>query len=166
GNDISAQMLTQNHWNNQLKSHCTFCHQLGNQLTRTLDDVYKGDPSVHTATEAWDRRLQGGVRGNSMYGALSTMGKDPTLKTLVDWTDRIAKGELPPAPARPKGLERNVVVTLWDVGDDHPFMRDQISTDKNHPTVNGYGRNDAVNAGHGQRVALDTREHSTVAFDP
>jgi hypothetical protein len=35
-------MLTQNHWINTLKSGCNFCHQLGNNLTRTLDDVYKG----------------------------------------------------------------------------------------------------------------------------
>ena len=28
----------------------------------------------------------------------------------------------------PKGIERNLVVTLWDVGDDHSFMHDEIST--------------------------------------
>ena len=129
-------MLTQNHWINTLKSGCNFCHQLGNQLTRTLDDVYKGDPTVKTPLEAWDRRLKGGVRGNSMYGTLGTMGMPGTLKVLADWSDRIAKGEVPPAPPRPKGVERNIVVTLWDVGDDHSFMHDEISTDKNHPTVN------------------------------
>src|SRR5438093_10047849 len=104
GNGMSAQMLTQNHWINQLKSNCNFCHQLGNKLTRSLDHVYKADSSVHNSIEAWDRRLKGGVRGNSMYGALGTMGKDPTLKTFADWTDRIAKGEVPPAPQRPKGI--------------------------------------------------------------
>jgi len=32
-----------------------------------------------------------------------------------DWTDRIAAGELPFAkPERPQGIERNVVLTLWD----------------------------------------------------
>jgi len=165
GNGMNAQMLTQNHWINQLKSNCNFCHQLGNNLTRTLDDVYKGDPSVHTATEAWDRRLQGGVRGNSMYGALSTMGKDPTLKVLSDWTDRIAKGEVPPAPARPKGIERNIVVTLWDVGDDHSFMHDEISTSKQNPTVNAGGPVYAVSAGHGQLVVMDPKENSTYSID-
>jgi len=82
GNGLGAQMLTQNHWINQLKSGCNFCHQLGNQLTRSLDHVYKADPSVHTSVEAWDRRLKGGVRGNSMYGTLSTMGNPGTLKQL------------------------------------------------------------------------------------
>ena len=35
------------------------------------------------------------------------------LKMFADWTDRIAKGEVPEAPPRPTGVERNVVVTLW-----------------------------------------------------
>ncbi len=83
------------------------------------------------------------------------MGKDPSLKTFSSWTERIDAGEVPPAPPRPAGIERNIVATLWDVGDDHSFMHDQISTDKNHPTVNGGGRNYAVNAGHGQLVVLD-----------
>jgi hypothetical protein len=72
------------------------------------------------------------------------MGKDPSLKVFADWTDRISKGEVPSAPPRPKGIERNIVATLWDVGDDHSFMHDQVSTDKNHPTVNGGGRVYAV----------------------
>jgi hypothetical protein len=100
GNGFGPTMLSQNHWINTLKSGCNFCHQLGNQLTRTLDDVYKGDPSVKTPLEAWDRRLKGGVRGNAMYGTLGTMGMPGTLKVLADWSDRIAKGEVPPAPPR------------------------------------------------------------------
>ena len=93
------------------------------------------------------------------------MGKDPSLKSFADWTDRIAKGEVPPAPQRPKGIERNIVATLWDVGDDHSFMHDEISTDKNHPTVNGGGPVYAVSAGHGQLVVLDPKENSTFAID-
>jgi hypothetical protein len=165
GNGFGPTMLSQNHWINTLKSGCNFCHQLGNQLTRTLDDVYKGDPAVKTPLEAWDRRLKGGVRGNAMYGTLGTMGMPGTLKVLADWSDRIAKGEVPPAPPRPKGVERNVVVTLRDVGDDHSFMHDEISTDKNHPTVNGGGPVYAVNAGHGQLVIMNPKENSTYAID-
>ena len=164
-NGIGATMLTQNHWINTLKSNCNFCHQLGSGITRDLDHVMKAHPEAKTPTEAWEWRLGTGVRGNSMYGALISMGKDPSLKSFADWTDRIAKGDVPPAPARPKGIERNIVATLWDVGDDHSFMHDQISTDKNHPTVNGGGRVYAVNAGHGQLVVLDPRENSTIAYD-
>ena len=79
GNGLGPTMIDQNHWINSLKSGCNFCHQLGNQLTRTLDDVYKGDPSVKTPLEAWDRRLKGGVRGDSMYATLGTMGNGGTL---------------------------------------------------------------------------------------
>jgi hypothetical protein len=165
GNGMGTTMTDQAHWINTLKSNCNFCHQLGNALTRDVTHVEKAHPDAKTSTEAWEWRLGTGVRGNSMYTALGQMGKDPSLKTFADWTDRVAKGEVPPAPPRPKGVERNVVVTLWDVGDDHSFMHDQISTDKNHPTVNAYGRNYAVNAGHGQLVILDQRENSTTAID-
>ena len=37
------------------------------------------------------------------------------FKYLGDWTERVAKGELPDAkPTRPQGVERNIVVTLRD----------------------------------------------------
>ena len=90
GNGVGASMLTQNHWINSLKSGCNFCHQLGNKLTRTLDDVYKGEPAINTPFAAWDRRLHGGVRGDAMYGTLSTMGHDASLKVFADWTERIS----------------------------------------------------------------------------
>jgi hypothetical protein len=165
GNGIGRTMTDQNHWVYQLKSGCNFCHQLGNAETRNLDHVFAAKPELKTSVEAWEWRLGTGVRGNSMYGVLTTQGKDPSLKAYADWTDRIAKGEVPPAPARPKGVERNLVVTLWDVGDDHSFMHDEISTDKQHPTVNGYGRVYAVSAGHGQLVVMDPRENNTFSVD-
>jgi len=165
GNGTGTRMQIQNHWINSLKSDCNFCHQLGNQLTRTLDDVFKAKPDLKTHAEAWEWRLGVGVRGTNMYSVLTTQGKETSLKTFSDWTQRIANGEVPPAPPRPKGIERNIVATLWDVGDDHSFMHDQISTDKNHPTVNGGGRVYAVNAGHGQLVVMDPRENNTFAMD-
>src|SRR3989441_6734233 len=165
GNGLSTTMLSQNHWINSLKSDCNFCHQLGNQLTRSVDHVFKAKPELKTSAEAWEWRLGTGVRGTSMYGVLNNQGKDPSLKVYADWTDRIAKGEVPMAPPRPKGIERNVVVTLWDVGDDHSFMHDEIATDKNHPTVNSGGPVYAVSAGHGQLVVVDPKENSTYSID-
>ena len=121
-----------------------------------MKHVFAAKPELKTHTEAWEWRLGVGVRGTNMYGLLGQMGKDPTLKSLADWTEAIDRGEVPELkPARPTGIERNVVATLWDVGDDHSFMHDQISTDKNHPTVNAGGPNYAVNAGHGQLVILN-----------
>src|SRR5580693_3069300 len=165
GNGLGRGMITQDHWINSLKSGCNFCHQLGNALTRDTKHVFAAKPELKTDTEAWEWRLGTGVRGTNMYSLLGQMGKDPTLKALSDWTQGIEAGAVPPAPPRPTGIERNIVATLWDVGDDHSFMHDQISTDKNIPTINGGGRNYAVNAGHGQLVVLDTAENSTFSLD-
>src|SRR5256885_340144 len=71
-----------------------------------------------------------------------------------------AKSEFPGT-----GPERNVVVTLGDVGDDHSFMHDEIATDRRHPTVNAGGPIYAVSAGHGQLVVLNPKENSTFALD-
>jgi hypothetical protein len=165
GNGLGANMLTQNHWINSIKSDCNFCHQLGNAETRDIEHVLKAKPELKTHAEAWEWRLGTGVRGTSMYGVLNNQGKERSLKTYADWTERIAKGEVPPAPPRPKGIERNLVVTLWDVGDDHSFMHDEASTDKNHPTVNANGKIYAVSAGHGQLVELDPNENLTRTID-
>jgi hypothetical protein len=165
GNGLGPNMLTQSRWINSLKSDCNFCHQLGNQLTRSVDHILKAKPELKTHAEAWEWRLGTGVRGTSMYGVLTNQGKERSLKTYADWTERVAKGEVPAAPPRPKGIERNLVITLWDVGDDHSFMHDEVATDKNHPTVNANGRVYAVSAGHGQLVMLDPNENSTRALD-
>jgi hypothetical protein len=161
GNGLGPNMLSQNHWINSLKSDCNFCHQLGNQLTRSVDHVFKAKPELKTHAEAWEWRLGTGVRGTSMYGVLNNQGQTRSLKVYADWSERVAKGEVPPAPPRPTGIERNLVLTLWDVGDDHSFMHDLASTDKNRPTVNPNGAVYAVSAGHGSLVVLNQRTNST-----
>ena len=160
-NGIGAAMQSQGHWINSLKSDCNFCHQLGNQLTRSVDHVLKAKPELKTHAEAWEWRLGTGVRGTAMYSVLNNQGQSRALKVYSDWTERVAKGEVPPAPPRPRGNERNIVLTLWDVGDDHSFMHDQVATDKNRPTVNPYGNIYAVSAGHGSLVMLNPRTNST-----
>ena len=51
-----------------------------------------------------------------------------------------AKGELPFAqPPRPQGVERNIVVTLWDWSRPTAYMHDLTPTDRRNPTVNAYG---------------------------
>jgi hypothetical protein len=162
---LGGTMLTQNHWINSIKSDCNFCHQLGNQLTRTVDEVLRIKPEIKTHNDAWEWRLGTGVRGTNMYTVLTNQGKERSLRVYADWSERVAKGELPPAPPRPKGIERNLVVTLLDVGDDHSFMHDVATTDKNRPTVNAWGPAYAVNAGHGQLVVTDPLENSTYALE-
>ena len=75
GNGVAPGMLTQNHWINSLKSDCNFCHQLGNQLTRSVDHVFKAKPELKTHDDAWEWRLGVGVRGDNMYGVLTTQGQ-------------------------------------------------------------------------------------------
>ena len=78
---------------------CTACHQLGNKATREIPKVLGTFPS----TAAWERRVQSGQAGGQMLGGITNLGKDRTLGVFADWTDRIAKGEIPPTPASPAG---------------------------------------------------------------
>lgn len=159
GNGIAPDMLTQKHWLNNQKSSCNFCHQLGNEITRTLDHMEH--LNFASAEEAWTYRTTLGVRGSSMAGAFSTFGQAAAARVFADWSNRIEAGEVPTAPERPQGIERNVVVTLWDWGVDQSFMHDEIATDKNDPTVNAWGPVYAVSSGHGKLTVLDPVDNDT-----
>ena len=164
GNGMGTRMLSQAHWLDSLKSDCNFCHQLGSRQTRTVDHVFEAKPELTTHEEAWEWRLGTGVRGNQMYSVLRLQGMEASLDVYADWTERIAAGELPPAPPRPQGIERNLVLTLWDVGSDKTFMHDLVSTDKNNPGVNAGGpdlrREFGARAarGHGPRSERELRQ--------
>src|SRR5262245_24111192 len=56
-NGLGPAMLTQNHWINSLKSDCNFCHQLGNQLTRSVDHIFQATPELKTHEDAWEWRV-------------------------------------------------------------------------------------------------------------
>ena len=159
GNGISPGMESQKQWIDNLKGGCHLCHQIGNEVTRTLTHLQPLD--FTSSVEAWDHRVQVGVRGGSMNNTLNRFGRERALEVFSDWTDRIAAGEVPPAPPRPQGVERNLVVTLWDWGVETSYMHDEITTDKNRPTVNAGGPVYAVSSGHGKVTVLDPYEHST-----
>ena len=74
-----------------------------------------------------------------MTGGLNNMGRERALAMFADWTDRIAAGEVPPAPPRPQGVERNVVITQWDWADPKAYLHDEVSTDRRNPTLNANG---------------------------
>ena len=135
GNGISPAMQSQAHWIAGL-TLCVSCHQLGNQATREIPTSLG---TFDSTVAAWNRRVQSGVRGPVMSAALSRFGRQRILGLLADWSDRIAGGEVPPAPPRPEGVERNVVITLWDWSDQYSFNHDSVSTDKRDPTVNANG---------------------------
>jgi len=137
GNGIPANMRSQAQWLRQLKSGgCLACHQLGNKATREIPAALGSFPSL---AAAWDRRIQSGQAGGGMSNALNQFGRQRVLAMFADWSDRIAAGEVPPAPPRPRGIERNVVITQWDWADPKAYLHDLVSTDRRNPTVNANG---------------------------
>ena len=132
-----AGNMTQQRWLGQMKNlGCVGCHQLGQLSTRTVPATLG---TFASGAEAWQRRVQSGQAGEMMFGQLNGLGP-ASFKYLGDWTDRVARGELPRTkPERPQGAERNVVVTLRDWMDDKHYLHDLISSDKRHPTVNSNG---------------------------
>lgn len=137
------EKLTQYQWLDSMKINgCVNCHQLGTLATRTFPkNVPHPLGNFTTSEEAWFRRLQSGQGGETMFNiAVKELGAAP-LRYFADWTDRIAKGELPHAkPPRPQGVERNIVVTTWDWLNDKHYLHDLIASDRRYPTVNAYGR--------------------------
>lgn len=134
---ISERMKSQAEWVRQVKTDgCVTCHQLGNKATREIPQQLGSFPST---AAAWQRRILSGQAGANMGGGLATFGRQRALQMFADWTDRIAAGELPPVPPRPQGMERNVVVTLWDWAEPTEYFHDEAATDKRDPTVNGNG---------------------------
>ncbi|HMC58958.1 MAG TPA: carboxypeptidase-like regulatory domain-containing protein [Candidatus Solibacter sp.] len=137
GNGISPNMKSQAQWLELIKTDsCWSCHQLGNKATR---EIPKALGNFDSPAKAWERRIQSGQAGGNMLGGIGQLGKDRALAMFADWTSRIAAGELPPAPPRPQGVERNVVITEWDWANPKAYLHDEISTDKRNPTVNANG---------------------------
>jgi len=137
GNGINPNIKSQGQFLDLIRTDsCWSCHQLGTKATRELSPALG---NFDSPAKAWERRVQSGQAGGQMLGSINNMGKDRALAMFGDWTSRIAKGELPTAPARPQGVERNVVVTQWDWSSAKAYMHDEIATDKRNPTVNANG---------------------------
>jgi len=85
---------------------------------------------------------------------------------LADWSDRVAAGEVPrEAPARPTGVERNVVATVRDWSNPKAYLHDLSGTDRRDPTVNGYGRlYGAPELSTDEMPILDPRTNSATVF--
>jgi hypothetical protein len=130
-----AVIQTQANWIATIKN-CEICHQLGTRITREISPALG---VFDSSTEAWDRRIRMGQLGSGTARNMATLGREHAESILAAWTDRIAKGEIPPAPPRPVGVERNLVVTMWDVGTPVTFAHDLYATDKRHPDSNAYG---------------------------
>jgi hypothetical protein len=137
GNGINPNVKSQAEWLRMIKSGgCTACHQLGTKGTR---EIPKELGTFATGQAAWERRLASGQAGGQMINGLNNLGRERALLLFADWTDRINRGEVPPAPPRPQGLERNVVISMWDWADPKAYLHDVVSTDRRNPSVNANG---------------------------
>ena len=139
GNGMPTNLKFQDQWIAILKTHsCNSCHQLGNKATRVISPAL-GD--FKDSADAWARRVQTGPAAETMTRDIGQIDSQRAFKLFGEWTDRVAKGDLPKSkPERPKGLERNIVISMWDWGDAKTYLHDEIATDKRDPTVNAGGK--------------------------
>jgi hypothetical protein len=125
--------------------------QMGSKATRELHPKLK-TMGFKTTTEALRYAT---VAGQMPEIQIFNQG----FPMFADWVDRVAAGAVPPAPERPAGLERNLVVSMWDVSNDVPFMHDVVSADKRNPRTNPNGRIYGVEFHNDGLVVLDPLEH-------
>ena len=165
GNGIPPLLKTQQDWMSHMGENCLICHQIGNQATREVPNRAAHD-SAHAA---WVERVMG--RGeltmveNTIRFGFDDTGANHGLEMFAEWSERIAAGEVPrESPPRPTGIERNVVITLWDWAVDPEgtpqFVHDTIPTDKRNPTVNADGPVFGAAQWAGKAVWLDPESHT------
>ncbi|MES1164658.1 MAG: carboxypeptidase-like regulatory domain-containing protein [Verrucomicrobiota bacterium] len=155
--DPSKPKVVQNQaeWIGMLK--CNACHQMGNLATRELSKPFA---AAGSSSQAWDRAMRAGQTGKQMMASADKFGHERALAMFADWSDRIAAGELPQAPPRPQGVERNVVITLWDFSLPTAFVHDVLGTDRRHPTTNAYGPIYGSEWSHDSIVVVDPVKHT------
>ena len=113
-------------WMTDFKLTCMLCHQFGSVATR-----------AGATPEFFEKGLK---KSNVMNAGVERLGGDKFIAALADWGKRIKGGEVPKeTPPRPEGIERNLVVTQWEFGDNFTYAHDEIATDKRTPTLNADG---------------------------
>ena len=132
-------MKSQDQWLDSVKTNgCWGCHAIGTKATRTIPEALG---HFNSSYDAWTRRIQSGQAMTSMISTIGRFGTQRGLAMFADWTDRIAGGELPFAkPERPQGIERNLVISLWDWGRPNFYLHSEVSTDRRNPTINPNGK--------------------------
>jgi hypothetical protein len=138
GSSDIPKNITRATWRQRMNNvDCIGCHQLGQESTRMVPAQFG---KFENGAEAWMRRIASGQSGEMMTNRIAGQLGGAPYKYFGDWTDRIAKGELPKnKPPRPTGLERNLVVTTWDWSTPDKYLHDLISSDRRNPTVNANG---------------------------
>jgi hypothetical protein len=112
---------------------CMSCHQLGSRITRELP------AKIGTHLQAWDERLKRGASGEVMAEQFARLRGQRTM--LSEWTERIAAGAYPlEPPPRPRGIERNVVISLWNWGAAATAADGEAASDTRGARANANGR--------------------------
>jgi hypothetical protein len=115
---------------------CFDCHQLGNKATREILPAMRAGTA--STLDAWHRRTAVGPSGPAMSGSFKDLGEHGAL--FANWTDRIARGESPRVlPPRPAGVERNLVISMWDWGSPTDGRSDMMAADSRNAATNSNG---------------------------
>jgi hypothetical protein len=136
-------------WTNSFKLGCQLCHQVGSAITRTR------------TREGFDLGLR---KATYMHVTADGLGRERLLDALADWSQRVMAGETPPAPPRPQGVERNVVISQWAWGDAVTYAHDEVATDKRRPTRYPYGPVYGVDLANDRLLAVDPVRHTAVEY--
>ena len=132
---------------NNFKLGCELCHQIGSQPTRSIPTR---DELDHVLQEA-----------SVMSATADGLGRARTLDMVSNWIAGIRAGQTPPAPPRPTGIERNIVITEWAWGNSTSYAHDEIATDKRNPTLNANGRVYGVDLGNDHVLWVDPLTNQT-----
>jgi hypothetical protein len=145
-----GNVQSQEQWISQAKNIGRF--QIGTKATREIPAALKA-LGFKTTEEA--------LRYYVTAGQMTEMNVAPQqMPYFSEWMERVAAGAVPAAPPRPAGVERNVVITLWDVANTIPFVHDVVSTDKRNPRVNSNGLVYGVEFHNDGLVVLDPVKHT------
>ena len=131
-----------NVWMGRFKLGCELCHQMGQANARGMRGNRAG--------------LDAGLKkAGSMDGVAIGLGREAVLDALADWGARIRDGQVPEAPPRPTGVERNLVITQWGWGDLYTYAHDEIATDKRNPRLYPNGKIWGVDLGNDRLLSVD-----------
>ena len=133
-------VASQQQWLNTIKSGaCQSCHAIGTPGMRHVPELFMKMANGNSH-EAWRNRLRAGSAQNLMARDISRLDGERAIANFAEWTDQIAAGELPfDRPRRPEGVERNLVITLWDYLRPQFYAHDVVSTDRRNPRINPNG---------------------------
>jgi len=138
------------HWIGHMKLGCMLCHQIGQEMSRLFDKPEHWDA-------VWERA--------GMKSTADGLGRKILRESLADWNTRIAGGEVPPAPPRPSGVERNMVITQWAWGQEYSYIHDNVSTDKRNPTLYANGKVWGIDIGQSYLWALDPKTNTITSHE-